>query len=288
MSQKEIWFICPTCARPIRVAGKFIGAEFVHPSCGATVRAPDPANGRPDVELVAAPVLNQGQGIKTAEIDNFERQGLFVPRRLREGGGNIEEEDAKSNSEDDVHALAEKIARALLEKRGKGSFSDFKDGAGDELAEAVAEAGVESTEEVASETFDPIREKASRMGIGNGPVDTKALRKQFNKSLDVLRDDESEDDGEVDMLEAKRYLSREKEREVVKSMTPWEADEEEDVAARAAERAAAPAAGGRSTLFVVIIALLVIVVAIMVTKLLRDDKGKENLLDQPIRRTSGG
>lgn len=283
MSQKEIWFICPTCARPIRVAGKFIGAEFVHPSCGATLRAPDPANGKPDAELVAPPELNQGQGIKSAEIDNFERQGLFVPRRLREGGGNIEEEDSTADSEDDVHALAEKIARALLEKGGKGSFSDLKEGDGDKVAEAVADAEVESAETVASETFDPIREKASRMGVGSGPVDTKALREQFNKSLDVLKDDESEDEGEVDMLEAKRYLSREKEQQVVKSMTPWEADEDDDVAARAA----ASGAGGRSILFIVIIALLVIGVAVMVTKLLRDDKGKENPLDQPIRRTSG-
>ena len=157
-----------------------------------------------------------------------------MPRRLREGGGNLEEGEAVPEGEEEVHALAEKIARALLEKGGKGSFTDLKGDVDEVLAESVSEADVEAAERGGDAPFDPIREKASRMGLGTGPVDPKALREQFNKSLDVLKKDESEEEGEVDMLEAKRHLSREKEKEVVKSMTPWEAEEEEGAESRAA------------------------------------------------------
>jgi len=283
MSQKEIWFVCPTCARPIRVAGKFIGAEFVHPPCGSTVRAPDPAKGRPDVELIAAPEINQDGAIKAGDIDRpdrRERHGLFVPRRLREGGGSIGGDGAGKEGGEDVQALAEKIAKALLEKGGKEKFLDLHDddgGGGDEV--------VLDDEEVAYNP-DPIREKASRMGFGGGPVDTEALRKQFNKSFDEFEDDgEAQDD---DALAARPGLMGEAERQVVRSVTPWEVDDDDGGTAGAARHTVAPAVGGRGVVLTIGIAILVLGAVVMISKMLSGGGKKENPLDQPIRSSPGG
>lgn len=83
MARKEIWFNCPLCGRPVRVASRFFSKDFVHPLCGSTLRASMSSEGEPDIELISAPEIKETAGVDLEAIRDSESHGLFLPRHLR-------------------------------------------------------------------------------------------------------------------------------------------------------------------------------------------------------------
>lgn len=207
MSLKEIWFVCPTCARPIRCESKLFGTVFEHPACGATLRAPDPKKGEEDPVLIAGPNQELPEGTSHAQIEDVEGEGLFVPRRLREA--EIEESSADVAGAEEVKILAEEIAKVLLEKKIDGSADLAVGLAGAMLAK---DSGKEETEEEPGE-------KKSRMGFGKAPVDPGELKESFVKSTEEYETDGDELTG--DAL-AGRSLTQAHEERIMKEVTPWE------------------------------------------------------------------
>lgn len=259
MSLKEIWFVCPTCARPIRCEAKLFGTVFEHPACGATLRAPEPKKGEEDPVLIAGPNQELPEGASHAQIEDVEGEGLFVPRRLREA--EAEDDNADAAGAEEVKILAEEIAKVLLDKKIDGTADLAAGLAGAMLAK---DGGSDAAEE------EP-EEKKSRMGFGKAPVDPGELKESFVKSTEEY---EADGEGVNEDALASHTLTQAHEERIMKEVTPWEKEGSSEQRQQAAA-GPPPAKVGimKTALWILIMVALIGGVILLSSK--RESRGKD-------------